>query len=437
MIVTARHWGVVVSWSLVLTGVLAAQATPPLKENPLDDHGTVWLVLGSQGRARLESWRNFGFGNAANHDADYVLLRLLLALDLRVGTHFRVYVQGKSAVLTDRDLPGGRRPADADDLDVHQGYIELATERAPSRRLTLRAGRQELLFGRERLVSPLDWTNTRRTFDGLRGTAAYADWTIDAFFSHPVLVTKSEFNEWDQSVEFWGMHVRRASANAPAFEGYWLVLERAAATFNGSVGRERRHTLGARAAKGGVLAYDLEAAYQFGRLASAAIGAGMFSADIGYTLWRSRQGRLHAGLDFASGDTDAGGDVATFNQLFPLGHAFLGFIDVVGRQNVVAANAGFGMRPLPGLAADVTVHSFRRASAADALYNAAGAVERPAGAARSLDVGTELDVTANGHVGRHASVLVGYSRFFPGDFVRQSGAARPISFFYSSVQLIY
>jgi hypothetical protein len=27
-------------------------------------------------------------------------------------------------------------------------------------------GRQELLYGAQRLISPLDWANTRRTFEG-------------------------------------------------------------------------------------------------------------------------------------------------------------------------------------------------------------------------------------------------------------------------------
>ena len=30
--------------------------------------------------------------------------------------------------------------------------------------VTLRGGRQDLLFGAQRLIGPLDWSNTRRTF---------------------------------------------------------------------------------------------------------------------------------------------------------------------------------------------------------------------------------------------------------------------------------
>ena len=36
--------------------------------------------------------------------------------------------------------------------------------------LTLRPGRQMLLFGKQRLVSPLDWSNTMRAWDGVSST---------------------------------------------------------------------------------------------------------------------------------------------------------------------------------------------------------------------------------------------------------------------------
>ena len=41
-------------------------------------------------------------------------------------------------------------------------------------------------------------------------------------------------------------------------------------------------------------------------------------------------------VDIASGDDDpTDGDLETFNQLFPLGHAYFGYIDVIGRQNII------------------------------------------------------------------------------------------------------
>lgn len=412
---------------------------PSWKHIALDSSGAVWLALAAQSRTRVESWRNFGFGSAANHDADFVLQRLLASADLHVGPRFRAYVEAKSALLTERDLPGGRRPADADDFDLQQGYLEVAATTGQSK-LAFRGGRQELLFGRQRLVSPLDWANTRRTFDAVRGTLAFAGWSADAFYGRPVRVLKSEFNTWDDAVAFAGIYAQGRRRRSLGLDVYWLALSRDAAAFNGTSGRERRHTLGARLLRpgGGPLELDLEAAAQFGSVGSEQVTAGMVSADVGWLPRRAPAGlRLHAGADYASGDAAAGGDVGTFNQLFPLGHAFLGYIDVVGRQNVTALNAGVGLKPAARIATDVTLHWLARARAADALYNAAGAVERAPGSATSRHVGTELDATAAFQFGRFGSALVGYSRFWPGAFVRATGAAGEIGFLYGSVQLTY
>ena len=48
--------------------------------------------------------------------------------------------------------------------DFLNGFIDYS----PDDCLTLRVGRQELLYGAERLISPLDWANTRRTFEGVK-----------------------------------------------------------------------------------------------------------------------------------------------------------------------------------------------------------------------------------------------------------------------------
>ncbi len=425
-----------------LHGALAAQTPPPqpgLKHLVLDDSGVVWVALSAQSRTRVESWRNFGFGSATNHDADYVLQRLLASADLHLGPQVRALVEVKSALLTDRDLPGGRRPADADDIDLQQGYLELTAKSASGAALALRGGRQDLLFGKQRLVSPLDWANTRRTFDALRGTLSVSGWTLDAFYAHPVRVLKSEFNRWDGTVDFAGLYAQRRSQPI-GVDLYWLALGRDAAAFNGTTGRERRQTVGARAvsAPGRRVELDVEVAYQFGSLGPGSVAATMVSADVAYSPARAPlHARLHAGLDYASGDGATGGDVGTFNQLFPLGHAFLGFIDVIGRQNIVAANVGLGGRPGGRVVADLTVHHFARAAAADALYNAAGAVERPAGTAQSLDLGTELDLTVAVRLGSHATALLGYSRFLAGAFVQETGAAQDVGFLYATVQLTY
>src|SRR5262249_22662089 len=53
--------------------------------------------------------------------------------------------------------------------------------------------------------------------------------------------------------------------------------------------------------------------------------------------------------DYASGDDNpgVGNTRSTFNQLFPFGHYYFGFLDLVGRQNIHDINAHLNFYPTP------------------------------------------------------------------------------------------
>ena len=84
---------------------------------------------------------------------------------MALGRHLRVFVEGRSSLAWDRSLPGGRRASDVDTVDIWNTFVEMRFEPG-AYEVEVRAGRQELLFGGQRLVSPINWSNTRRIFDG-------------------------------------------------------------------------------------------------------------------------------------------------------------------------------------------------------------------------------------------------------------------------------
>jgi hypothetical protein len=94
-----------------------------------------------------------------------------LHADFHAGEHFRAFVMGKSALVTDRELIGGRRTVDQDEADLQDAFVDLMTTVGDTK-LLLRSGRQEMAFGKQRLISPLDWANSRRTFDGFLASAS-------------------------------------------------------------------------------------------------------------------------------------------------------------------------------------------------------------------------------------------------------------------------
>jgi len=417
----------------------------PVKYIPLDPSGSFWLSFGAQLRERVELWENFGFGAppGEGHDDTFLLSRLLFHADLHVTPWLRVFAQGKSAFVTDRELPGGNRKSDVDQIDLQNGFLDLNLPEIGGARLVLRGGRQEMAFGAQRLVSPLDWANTRRTFDGGSAILALGGWEATGFWTRPVQVNRYSFNDWGMHDSFYGVYATGPLAGESGIRGdlYWLGLGRDDASFNGTSGHERRQTLGARvfgALPGTPLDFEVEGAYQFGEVGAGDVNAFMVASQLGWWLETVvTSPRFFAGFDWASGDERPGGDVETFNQLFPLSHQFYGFIDAIGRQNAVDASGGVVLRPFPATTTTLTGHLFWRAENQDALYSASGAVSRPGSSGSSSWLGAELDLLVRYQLDVHTALLVGYSHFFTGDFLRESGRGRDIDFGYWILQYTF
>ena len=396
----------------------------------------------------MENWNNFGFDATA--DDTFYLQRIKLHTDVHVGQFLRVYLEGKSALSKGRSLPGGKRIIDVDSIALQQAFFDLRIPFGKDAVLTFRPGRQEFSFGKQRLVSPLPWANTLRTWDGVTGILELNNWNIRGFWSRFAPVRRYSFNKSTSKSRFFGMYgAGKIFSNQFALDLYWLGINRDRQTFNGTPGNESRQTLGGRV-EGKIpktnFDFEMEGAHQFGSLGSADIRAFMFSSVFGYRFvdWKGIP-RLWMGFDYASGDHKAGGNVQTFNQLFPLGHPFLGFIDVIARQNSIDVSQGISFKPFQiipfmpfrHLTFNVDHHLFFRATKADALFNAGGVVIRAGSLGNSKTIGSEVDLTARFSVGRHIDALLGYSHFFSGDFLEESGTSKDINFNYVQFHYIF
>jgi hypothetical protein len=427
----------------------------PIKYIPLNSSGDWYLSLGGQARYRYDLFNNNNFNTGPQDEDGFHLGRFLGHADLHLGESLRGFVQVKSALEDGR--VGGPRPIDADEIDIQQAFVDfkLPLPLGPSgSTVTFRAGRQELTYGAQRLIGPLDWANTRRTFEGAKAIVQFSKThSLDLFWVRPVLVDKEEPNDGDGNASFAGVYdtlglpsVFGADARSK-LELYGLVLNRTNAAWpTEGAGDEDRYTVGARfSSNPKPFDLDVEADYQFGKFRSGDISAWAVAAEAGYTFAGTPfTPRPFIGLDTASGDRDRNdGDLQTFNQLFPTGHPHLGYIDVVGRQNVIDVRPGFELTPLENKpwAKKVTLrteyHLFWRESTNDALYADSGAALRGTGAigaaADASEIGSELDLLLNWQIDRHAAAYFGYSHFFPGDFISQTGADGDIDFVYAAL----
>jgi Alginate export len=411
---------------------------------PLTKDESVWLSFGGQARLRLEYFDQFQWGASEPKQSDvYLLSRLRWSGDLHVTPYFRLYAEGKSALVpVNRELQGGNSTAFYDQNSLFNGFADIMIPFGEQANVTLRGGRQELLFGSQRLVGPGDFTQVPHTFDGVQTIVQIGGWTVAPFWTQAVIVDKYNINTSTTAHEFFGIYSSAPAHLLPMnLDLYYLGADNATAAFNGTSGREKRHTLGLRTwGKIGQTNwdFDLEGAGQFGTVGSGNISAGMFTAVLGYTLpVKDLSPRAYLEFDYASGDKKPGGSVGTFNQLFPNGHSYLGYIDYIGRQNIISSSGGIAISPIHDLTLSLQQYFFWRASVRDSIYNKSSAIIRAANGTTARYVGAETDLLATYNFTRHLQGYTGYSYFFPGGFIHESGPHKASNFVYAALQYTF
>ena len=396
------------------------------------------LTIGGSFRARLEAETNKGFGATEPAQDTIFLHRYFLHTDLRYRKLLRFYFEGINAMIEDRDLR--LLGIHENRWDFHQLFMDIRPlgEGVP---LTVRIGRQELQYGNERLISPLDWANTRRRFDGVKVFYEHEKFDIDAFYVRPIPISVAEGlnrkpDEYREEQHFYGLYATLKAIERHFFDLYFLALRDTGdlRNANGRVGDLSLYTIGGRAGgKTGPFDYEGELAGQWGSFAGDKVHAWMAALDTGFTFkkfpWTPRIG---VGFDYGSGDDNPrDGTHDTFNQLFPLGHKYLGFLDLVGRQNILATNVNLTFKPIKNLTTKLVWYTFWNDSTRDALYNAGGAPTRRDALGNSgHDIGNELDLILKYKLDMHQSVLVGYSHFWGNNFIRSTGPDRDADLLY-------
>jgi hypothetical protein len=354
-------------------------------------------------------------------DNDYTLGHVRVFGDVWYSDWLRVYGEYVWADSWGEDLAPS--PPDVDRGDILDLFVDVKLFEYRGHPVYARGGRQELLYGSQRLITPLPWANKRHTFQGVKVFRQGEKWDFDAWWTQFVPPDPDDFDTADENQTFVGSWLTHRPEKGRTVDFYYLMFDNGSPAAQQGIVRSpfQLHTFGNRWAgdKEGWL-WDVEAAIQFGQQNNNGQLAGMATAGVG-RHWKQRclKPTLWIYYDYASGDSDPNsGDVHTFNQLFPFGHYYLGWMDLVGRQNIHDLNCHLYLYPAPWLTVWLQYHHFWLDQSRDALYNAGGVAYRrdPSGQA-GTNVGDEIDLVFNFHVGRYTDVLISYNKLFGGSFL--------------------
>ena len=405
------------------------------------------LRVGGSARFRYEHKNDFKFGaEKPGNNEDYFLTQFRLYAHWTPADWLGLYVQGQdSRIQGERGINDDATPnIFADSFDVHQAYLDLKFPvwDIPTR---LRVGRQKLNLGAQRLMGALEWVNTARVLDGVRITmGTHKARTLDAFATRLVAVDPNHANDWEStgsrlfSSDFHGLYYTDWKLIPHTqVAGYGLL--RRASGFGDEV-----YTLGGRfVTKLGAWDFDGELPAQFGTYGYVNHQAFALHVGGGYTWQAFYQSRLGLAYNFASGNSSNGRNHTTFDNLFPTNHAHYGYMDFFSWQNLHNLEVTWKMKLLKKLLLRVAYHAFWLPETdSDAWYNAGTGKLRQATAEQNAAsyVGSEVDVTLKYPWtigGVKGAVEWGYSHFFTGGYVRDTGPSSEPNFMYMQTKVSF
>ncbi|MBU0561461.1 MAG: alginate export family protein [Bacteroidetes bacterium] len=299
-------------------------------------------------------------------------------------------------------------------LDLHQAYFTWSNIFGLP--FSGKFGRMEAVYGSQRLIGPVGWSNVGRSFDG-------------AVFSYKTNKVDFDFIEFNLDENFKAgdttdLFLTGVYADLKLFDKYktevFLLNEAIYQTDNLD-----RYTIGAYV-KGslGSFSHEVELAYQLGTIIDGGtkqdVGALMATYNAWFALGGTMNTTLSAGVDYLSGDDDAAdGKYKVFNTLYATNHKYYGYMDYF--TNLPAHTLKLGLMDIHGkvslqlwesLKAGLNAHLFK-ANANYTLINGN----------TSKDFGTEFDFTFGYKANSNVSLEGGFSVFAPGDIFKETRGA--------------
>ena len=378
--------------------------------------------FGGQLRFRGEFRSVKNYSGREDDSVDFVIQRTRFHGDFRVLPNVRAFVQFQDSRNWGEE---GSTLADLEGVDIHQAFVDF--ENVFGAPLTFRVGRQELSYGDQRLVSPLDWHPVGRSFDGVRTMYEREDFQFDVFAMNIVEGSIGPGGDAGDDHYFAGIYFAYEGIEAHELDLY--VFYRSFATGSitaedGSTGDLEDATFGVRfKGRTGGFDYSIELVGQAGNRAGDDVLAYAGAAVFGFTFDSDWKPRIGVEWDFASGDDDpTDGDFETFDPLFAFVHAYQGYLDIWAWRNGHDIVGKISIRPTADLFVEAAFHVFILDSNSDAWYNAPGLPIRraPGGGVDDL-VGFELDLHAKYTLNESTHLWFGYSHFFAGDYVEETG----------------
>ena len=330
--------------------------------------------------------------------------------------------------------------------------------------VTLKVGRQELIYGEGRLVGNAYWLNIPHTFDAVKLRYQDAFFGVDLFAANLVYVSQDHFETGNPQDTLSGAYFDfpgLMKENVTELYVFARNVSRGIVTDNWShvpapfrfTAPQDTYTFGYRTkTKPGAYGpwdYGIEAMWQLGdrtavfpaTTVAAAKAAPRLDQDAwafilqGSYTWKDvpMTPKLGAIISWASGDGNSADKKSeTFQNLLPSNHGLYGMMDLTSLQNIEDYRLSFSVKPSKTTSIALDAHQQYLENTHDYWYNVAGVPRNTPGAtpgsgkgfginpSYSANLGQELDIIGGWTVTRGVLLEGGVGEFFKGEYVDQS-----------------
>jgi len=409
-------------WSVLASPCVEKEPLDRLKYIPLGGDPGSYLSLGANLRERLEVNDAPLFGIGSGSSDTYLLQRVEVSADARIGQHLQFFVQLDDARPFDKDSVS---PVDKNPLDLEQAFVAW-TSPLGGGTVKFRVGRQEMAFDLQRFISVRDGPNVRQTYDGIWADYEYQKWRFIGYATQPVqnrdVTTFDDVS--NRHLTFSGVRFERQGVGPGDLSGYYSRYNRSDARFLDATGDEHRDVFDLRySGKVGRADWDVESMLQTGHVGDKTIGAWAVGSLAGYTLELPWTPRIGVQIDSASGDRHPGdGRVGTFNPLFPNGYYFT-LAGYTGYANLIHIKPSVTLKPSSRLSLLAAVGFQWRETTGDAVYQQGSAVVPGTAGHGSLWTGMYAQLRADWTIASNLVGSVEAVHFQVGDSIRNAGGS--------------
>ncbi|WP_031496374.1 alginate export family protein [Bryobacter aggregatus] len=419
------------------TGPSAEKKEEKKIESPsglINDQLPEWIRIGFEHRFRVENYTALRYND--NNDDHWLLNRLRVNLTLLPTSWWSFTFQGQDARVFFKENPAGAAPF-TNRTDLRLAFTDLGN--ISKGRIALRVGRQELIYGDERVLGAGNWGATARSFDAAKLVLRQGPLQLDLFSASVVMPLQRGISHHTQGDNIHGAYLKWTNPlpNTSVEPYFFWRVGKGKGDVPGGIGHQDRRVTGLRVAGKLPARFDyvVEGIYQAGHIGASSIGASAFHGNLRYQFSQGKWNpRWLIEYNYASGDKNPGdGKSGTFDQLYPTPHDKTGLADQVGWENVQHVGTGFDITPFRRFVIKAEVHDWHLAQAKDGVYLTNGnVVYRDPTGSSGTHIGQEADIVGTYTYGPHYA-SIGYGHIFPGEFLKRMSNGTGLNYLYLNV----